>query len=77
MNKEQKKERDEEEHEEEEEEEWSAETYWRASYRAWNDYYASMSPFQEQDYQSYYSVAHNWMAAYRMNAVYMEELLKY
>lgn len=67
---------DEGEHDDEEEE-WSAETYWRASYRAWNDYYASMSPFQEQGYQSYYSAAHNWMAAYRMNAVYMEELLKY
>ncbi|XP_044066872.1 probable ATP-dependent RNA helicase DDX20 [Siniperca chuatsi] len=77
-NREQKRERDEGEHDDnEEEEEWSAETYWRASYRAWNDYYASMSPFQEQGYQSYYSVAHNWMAAYRMNAVYMEELLKY
>lgn len=55
----------------EEEEEGSAETYWRACYRAWNDYY------QEQGYQSYYSVAHNWMAAYRMNAVYMEELMKH
>ncbi|TKS77687.1 putative ATP-dependent RNA helicase DDX20 [Collichthys lucidus] len=59
------------------EEEWSAETYWRASYRAWNAYYASMSPFKEHGYQNYYSVAHNWMAAYRMNAVYMEELLKH
>ncbi|XP_040922741.1 probable ATP-dependent RNA helicase DDX20 [Toxotes jaculatrix] len=63
--------------EEEEEEEWSPETYWRTCYRAWNDYYAYMSPFQEQGYQSYYSAAHNWMAAYRMNAVYMEELLKH
>lgn len=64
------------EEEEEEEEDWSAESYWRASYRAWNDYYASMSPFQEQGYQSYYSAAQSWMAAYRMNTVYMEELLK-
>ncbi|KAF1390402.1 hypothetical protein PFLUV_G00057670 [Perca fluviatilis] len=84
MNREQKRERDEGEHDDDDdddhdhdEEEWSAETYWRASYRAWNDYYASMSPFQEQNYQSYYGVAHNWMAAYRMNAVYMEELLKH
>lgn len=59
-----------------EEDEWCAETYWRACYSAWNDYYASMSPFQEQGYQSYYNVAYNWMAAYRMNAVYMEELMK-
>ncbi|XP_008298259.1 putative ATP-dependent RNA helicase DDX20 [Stegastes partitus] len=75
-----KRERDEEDYiekeEEEEEEEWSAETYWRACYRAWNDYYTCMSPFQEQGYQSYYSAAYNWMAAYRMNAVYMEELMK-
>ncbi|XP_059188765.1 probable ATP-dependent RNA helicase DDX20 [Centropristis striata] len=86
MNRRQKRERDEEEHDNdvdneeeggEEEEEWSSEAYWRASYRAWSDYYASMSSFQEQDYQSYYSVAHNWMAAYRMNAVYMEELMKH
>lgn len=77
MNREKKRERDEEEQDDDEEEEWSAEAYWRASYRAWNDYYASMSPFQDQGYQSYYSVAHNWMAAYRMNAVYMEELMKH
>ncbi|XP_029292402.1 putative ATP-dependent RNA helicase DDX20 [Cottoperca gobio] len=77
MNREPKRERDEEEYDEDDEEEpRSAESYWRASYRAWNDYYASMSPYQEQGYQSYYSVAHNWMAAYRMNAVYMEELMK-
>uniref|UniRef100_A0A671VX92 RNA helicase n=1 Tax=Sparus aurata TaxID=8175 RepID=A0A671VX92_SPAAU len=69
---------EEEEEEEEEEGEWSAESYWRASYRAWSDYYASMSPYPEQGYQNhYYSVAQNWMAAYRMNAVYMEELLKH
>uniref|UniRef100_A0A7N6F6M5 RNA helicase n=1 Tax=Anabas testudineus TaxID=64144 RepID=A0A7N6F6M5_ANATE len=66
-----------EEEDDDEKEEWSAETYWRDCYRAWNDYYASMCPFQEQGHQSYYSVAHNWMAAYRMNAVYMEELMKY
>ncbi|KAG8002625.1 putative ATP-dependent RNA helicase DDX20 [Nibea albiflora] len=66
-----------EEEDDEGEEEWSAEAYWRASYRAWNDYYASMSPFKEHGYQNYYSVAHNWMAAYRMNTVYMEELLKH
>uniref|UniRef100_A0A8C2XND8 RNA helicase n=1 Tax=Cyclopterus lumpus TaxID=8103 RepID=A0A8C2XND8_CYCLU len=56
------------------EDEWSAEAYWRASYRAWNDYYASVTPFQERGHQSYYSAAHSWMAAYRMNAVYMQEL---
>ncbi|XP_077424391.1 putative ATP-dependent RNA helicase DDX20 [Vanacampus margaritifer] len=54
----------------------NAESYWRDCYRAWNDYYSSMSPFQEQSYQGYYGAAHNWMAAYRMNMVYVEELLK-
>lgn len=62
--------------EDDDEEAWSTEAYWRASYRAWNDYYASMSAFQSQDYPSCYGAAHSWMAAYRMNAVYMEELLK-
>lgn len=75
MRKEPKRERDEGEHDEEDE--CSAEAYWGACYRAWNDYYASMSPFQEQGYQSYYSAAHSWMAAYRMNTVYMEELMKH
>lgn len=60
----------------EEEEEWSAEAYWRATYRAWNDYYASVSALQSQGYPSCYGAAHSWMAAYRMNAIYMEELLK-
>lgn len=60
----------------EEEEEWSAEAYWRATYRAWNDYYASVSAFQSRGYPSCYGAAPSWMAAYRMNAVYMEELLK-
>ncbi|XP_077464495.1 putative ATP-dependent RNA helicase DDX20 isoform X1 [Stigmatopora argus] len=53
----------------------STESYWKECYRAWNDYYAYMSPFQEQSYQGY-SAAHNWMTAYRMNTVYIEELLK-
>lgn len=79
-NREQRSEMEDEEHGiEVEQGEWRAENYWRSCYRAWNDYYSSMSPFQEGGeggYQSYYSVAHNWMAAYRMNAVYMEELMK-
>ncbi|XP_061590914.1 probable ATP-dependent RNA helicase DDX20 [Cololabis saira] len=59
------------------EDECSSEAYWRACYRAWDDYYTSMSHFQGQGYQGYYDLAHNWMAAYRMNAVYMQELLKH
>uniref|UniRef100_A0AAQ4RZJ0 RNA helicase n=1 Tax=Gasterosteus aculeatus aculeatus TaxID=481459 RepID=A0AAQ4RZJ0_GASAC len=69
-------EEDDDDDDEEEEEDWSPEAYWRASFRAWNDYYASVSPFQERGPQSYYAAAHDWMAAYRMNAVYMEELLR-
>lgn len=67
--------RNEEEHDDDDEE-WSAAAYWRANYRAWNDYYASMSAFHSQGYPSCYDAASSWMAAYRMNAVYMEELLK-
>lgn len=67
--------RDEDERDDEDEE-WSTEAYWRATYKAWSDYYASMSAFQSQGYQNCYGAAHSWMAAYRMNAVYMEELLR-
>ncbi|KAM3871738.1 putative ATP-dependent RNA helicase DDX20 [Diretmus argenteus] len=84
MGKEHKRERDEiinteeeEDDDEEEEEEWNPENYWRACYRAWDHYYASMPPLHQHGYHSYYNVAHNWMAAYRMNAVYMEELMKH
>ncbi|XP_051913164.1 probable ATP-dependent RNA helicase DDX20 [Hippocampus zosterae] len=59
------------------EDDFHAESYWREFYQAWVDYYASMSPFQEPTYQGYYRAAHNWMAAYRMNTVYVEELLKH
>lgn len=59
------------------EDERSSEAYWRACYRAWSDYYTATSRFQGQGYEGYYDVAHNWMAAYRMNAVYMQELMKY
>lgn len=41
--------------------------YWRACYQAWEEYYSSW-----HYYHSYY----NWLAAYRMNAVYMMEMMK-
>lgn len=73
IRKRQNRETDEKEHDGEEEEEdeegWSADSYWRSWYSTWN----RCDPFQQYAYQSY--TAH-WMAAYRMNAVYMEELLK-
>lgn len=59
------------------EEEWSSEMYWKACYEAWSDYYSALSGFPEHGYQSYYSVANNWMAAYRMNTMYMQELMKH
>lgn len=61
----------------EEKEAWSHEADWRRSYRAWRDFYSSFSsPAGQPEYYSCYAAAHHWMAAYRMNAVYMEELLK-
>lgn len=48
------------------------EEYWRAYYRAWHEYYAAAS-------QSYYWNAQrhpSWMAAYQMNAVYLQEMMR-
>lgn len=59
----------------EDEEGWDSKDYWRACYRAWKNFYSSTSPYP--GFQQYYSVAPNWMAAYRMNAVYMETLMKH
>lgn len=61
----------------EEGEAWSPETYWGSSYRAWRDFYSSFTPPAGQpEYYGCYTAANHWMAAYRMNVVYMEELLK-
>ncbi|XP_036389271.1 probable ATP-dependent RNA helicase DDX20 [Megalops cyprinoides] len=53
---------------EEDEAERSNREYWRAYYQAWEEYYTAMP--------QYYQMAYSWMAAYRMNSVYMRELLK-
>uniref|UniRef100_A0A9L0JEV3 RNA helicase n=1 Tax=Equus asinus TaxID=9793 RepID=A0A9L0JEV3_EQUAS len=48
------------------------EEYWRAYYRAWQQYYAAAS-------QSYYWNAQrhpNWMAAYHMNTIYLQEMMR-
>lgn len=48
------------------------EEYWRAYYRAWQEYYAAAS-------QSYYWNAQRhpgWMAAYHMNAIYLQEMMR-
>ncbi|KAG7283916.1 LOW QUALITY PROTEIN: hypothetical protein CRUP_034103 [Coryphaenoides rupestris] len=70
----------EEEEEEVEEggEEWSNMDDWRAYYRAWAQYYESMACRPPPaGYHGYYSQAQSWMAAYRMNTVYVNELLKH
>ncbi|XP_054420984.1 probable ATP-dependent RNA helicase DDX20 [Pteronotus mesoamericanus] len=48
------------------------EEYWKAYYRAWHEYYAAAS-------QSYYWNAQRhpgWMAAYHMNTVYLQEMMR-
>lgn len=48
------------------------EEYWRAYYRAWQQYYAAAS-------QSYYWNAQrhpSWMAAYHMNTIYLQEMMR-
>ncbi|XP_006741169.1 probable ATP-dependent RNA helicase DDX20 isoform X1 [Leptonychotes weddellii] len=48
------------------------EEYWRAYYRAWQEYYAVAS-------QSYYWNAQrhpSWMAAYYMNTIYLQEMMR-
>ncbi|TSN76527.1 putative ATP-dependent RNA helicase DDX20 [Bagarius yarrelli] len=44
--------------------------YWTACYQAWKEYYRSSSSAY------YYHSHYNWLAAYRMNAVYMMEMMK-
>ncbi|XP_070252587.1 probable ATP-dependent RNA helicase DDX20 [Myotis yumanensis] len=48
------------------------EEYWRAYYRAWHEYYSAAS-------QSYYWNAQRhpgWMAAYHMNTIYLQEMMR-
>ncbi|NXJ11501.1 DDX20 helicase, partial [Odontophorus gujanensis] len=51
---------------------WSYEDYWRSYYQAWQSYYAAVSHFH---YRKSYGRL-NWMNAYRVNSVYLQELLK-
>uniref|UniRef100_A0A8C9VDE5 RNA helicase n=1 Tax=Scleropages formosus TaxID=113540 RepID=A0A8C9VDE5_SCLFO len=44
--------------------------YWQACYQAWDEYYTTVARNSQQSY----NMAYSWMAAYRMNAVYMQEL---
>uniref|UniRef100_A0A8C8SH77 Probable ATP-dependent RNA helicase DDX20 n=1 Tax=Pelusios castaneus TaxID=367368 RepID=A0A8C8SH77_9SAUR len=50
----------------------SYEDYWKSYYRAWQSYYAAAS-------RSSYRKCHghfNWLAAYHVNSVYLQELMK-
>ncbi|KAL7884837.1 hypothetical protein AOLI_G00076070 [Acnodon oligacanthus] len=60
--------RREEEDEYSEEGEEDEQDYWRAYYRAWEEYYSPAC---------YYHSPYNWLAAYRMNTVYMMEMMKH
>lgn len=44
--------------------------YWRECYRTWQEYYSSLGSGY------HYSLHHHFLAAYRMNAVYMMEMMK-
>ncbi|NWX40056.1 DDX20 helicase, partial [Steatornis caripensis] len=49
---------------------WSYKNYWKSYYRAWQNYYATVSCYRK----SYRQL--NWMNAYHVNSVYLQELLK-
>ncbi|KFQ40715.1 putative ATP-dependent RNA helicase DDX20, partial [Mesitornis unicolor] len=49
---------------------WSYKNYWKSYYEAWQNYYAAVSHCRR-------SYRHcNWMSAYHVNSVYLQELLK-
>ncbi|XP_038604703.1 probable ATP-dependent RNA helicase DDX20 [Tachyglossus aculeatus] len=50
----------------------SYENYWRSYYQAWQHYYMSASHLYSRNMQRH----SNWMTAYHMNAVYLQELMR-
>ncbi|KAM6370152.1 putative ATP-dependent RNA helicase DDX20 [Pluvialis apricaria] len=48
----------------------SYQNYWKSYYQAWQNYYAAVSHYR-RSYRQF-----NWMNAYRVNSVYLQELLK-
>ncbi|NXI73562.1 DDX20 helicase, partial [Anseranas semipalmata] len=51
---------------------WSCKNYWKSYYQAWQNYYAAVSCLHyRKSYRQF-----NWMNAYRVNSVYLQELLK-
>ncbi|NXE06627.1 DDX20 helicase, partial [Lophotis ruficrista] len=49
---------------------WSYKNYWKSYYQAWQNYYAAVS-YYRRSYRQF-----NWMSAYHVNSVYLQELLK-
>ncbi|KFQ04376.1 putative ATP-dependent RNA helicase DDX20, partial [Leptosomus discolor] len=49
---------------------WSYPNYWKSYYQAWQNYYAAVSHYR-RSYRQF-----NWMSAYHVNSVYLQELLK-
>ncbi|NWQ93252.1 DDX20 helicase, partial [Burhinus bistriatus] len=49
---------------------WSYKNYWKSYYQAWQNYYAAVSHYRKS-YRQF-----NWMNAYHVNSVYLQELLK-
>ncbi|KFZ67915.1 putative ATP-dependent RNA helicase DDX20, partial [Podiceps cristatus] len=49
---------------------WSYKKYWKSYYQAWQNYYAAVSHYRKS-YRRW-----NWVNAYHVNSVYLQELLK-
>ncbi|XP_064894456.1 probable ATP-dependent RNA helicase DDX20 [Columba livia] len=49
---------------------WSYKNYWKSYYQAWQNYYAAVSQYR-RSYRQF-----NWVNAYHVNSVYLQELLK-
>ncbi|NXI35454.1 DDX20 helicase, partial [Galbula dea] len=49
---------------------WSYKNYWKSYYQAWQNYYTAVSCYRRSCRQW------NWMSAYHVNSVYLQELLK-
>uniref|UniRef100_A0A8B9BUL7 Probable ATP-dependent RNA helicase DDX20 n=1 Tax=Anser brachyrhynchus TaxID=132585 RepID=A0A8B9BUL7_9AVES len=50
---------------------WSYKNYWKSYYQAWQNYYAAVSHMHyRKSYRQF-----NWMNAYHVNSVYLQELL--
>ncbi|NXO50223.1 DDX20 helicase, partial [Aramus guarauna] len=49
---------------------WRYKNYWKSYYQAWQNYYAAVSHYRKS-YRQF-----NWMNAYHVNSVYLQELLK-